>query len=262
MPDESAIAHQNLVDFGRFSATTNPDTEVLDEHDLLAVAGAVDFPAFRQAVPTTADAVADPADWAGRAEDFLLSRGKTGIVFARVGIDDALADVLLGRGFVEWSTSPEMVCTALAPPTERGLPDGFTVRLARSADDIAAYAAVAANAFTALGFVEEPTRAWLDRPDVLLAPQVVIAVGEREGRIAAGAMVVLFDGGRAYTAWVATLELVRGSGLGEAVTRRVTAEAFARGATMVSLEASPFGAPIYRRMGYRDLYDYRMLIKL
>ena len=77
----------------------------------------------------------------------------------------------------------------------------------------------------------------------------------------AGALVLLV-GGHGYVGWVSTLAEGRGHGLGDAVTRRVTNEAFARGAGTVTLEASPFGEAIYRRMGYRDLYRYRMLIKL
>jgi hypothetical protein len=46
------------------------------------------------------------------------------------------------------------------------------------------------------------------------------------------------------------------------VTRRVTNEAFDRGAGIVSLEASHFGEHTYARIGYRELYRYAVLIKL
>jgi hypothetical protein len=61
--------------------------------------------------------------------------------------------------------------------------------------------------------------------------------------------------------WVGTVERARGSGLGEAVTRAVTNRAFDRGALVNTLQASPMGAPIYRRMGYETLYDYRGLVR-
>jgi len=42
----------------------------------------------------------------------------------------------------------------------------------------------------------------------------------------------------------------------------VTNEAFRRGADLVTLEASSFGEHTYARMGYREIYRYRMLIRL
>ena len=45
------------------------------------------------------------------------------------------------------------------------------------------------------------------------------------------------------------------------MTRRVTNEAFDRGGSLVTLEASPFGESTYARMGYRELYRYATLIK-
>ena len=42
----------------------------------------------------------------------------------------------------------------------------------------------------------------------------------------------------------------------------MTNEAFARGAELVTLEASHFGENTYARMGYRELYRYRILIKV
>ena len=62
--------------------------------------------------------------------------------------------------------------------------------------------------------------------------------------------------------WVACLDDARGKGLGDVVTRRVTNEAFDRGASLVTLEASHFGEHTYARMGYRELYRYAVLIKL
>ena len=62
--------------------------------------------------------------------------------------------------------------------------------------------------------------------------------------------------------WVACADAARGRGLGDTVTRAVTNEAFARGANLVTLEASHFGEHTYTRMGYRELYRYRMLLRL
>ena len=46
------------------------------------------------------------------------------------------------------------------------------------------------------------------------------------------------------------------------MTRLVTNEGFARGARLLTLEASPYGRNTYDRMGYQTLYDYRLLIQV
>jgi len=109
----------------------------------------------------------------------------------------------------------------------------------------------------------EVTAKSIDNPDVMLGPDVAIALADVNGEPVAGACVVMVgDQPEGYVGWVACLDKARGNGLGDTVTRRVTNEGFARGANIVTLEASQFGEHTYARMGYRELYRYRLLIKL
>ena len=62
--------------------------------------------------------------------------------------------------------------------------------------------------------------------------------------------------GVASVQWVGTIPTARGNGLGALVTTVVTNLAFDRGATSCTLQASPMGAPVYRRLGYETLYEY------
>ena len=87
---------------------------------------------------------------------------------------------------------------------------------------------MAGKAFVDLMLPEEPTRQLLDNPDRLLADDVVVAVGELDGAIVAGAFAKLTAGGTSgYVSFVSTLTEARGRSMGDAVTRRVTREAFA-----------------------------------
>jgi hypothetical protein len=56
--------------------------------------------------------------------------------------------------------------------------------------------------------------------------------------------------------WVGTVPAARQSGLGALVTTVVTNLAFARGASSVTLQASPMGAPVYVALGYETLYNF------
>jgi hypothetical protein len=66
--------------------------------------------------------------------------------------------------------------------------------------------------------------------------------------------MTLLSHGIAGVYWVATLESVRGQGLADLVTRVVTNRGFELGAAVNTLQASPMGESIYRRMGYEELY--------
>jgi GNAT superfamily N-acetyltransferase len=251
-------AHTNLVEFVRFLAELDGNATVVDELGLLAIRGSTDFPTSRVAI-RQGDPL-PPAAFADRVHDVLLRDGHTACVYVRSD-DRALHDELTGRGFAEYSTSPEMVCEQRLDPAAP--PDGVVVRLAETPADVHDYAVIAGHAFRHLQLPEEITRSAVDNPAVMLEPRVAIALADVDGRPVAGACSVLFgDEPNGYVGWVACLDDARGRGLGDVVTRRVTNEAFDRGAAIVTLEASHFGEHTYARMGYRELYRYAVLIKL
>jgi ribosomal protein S18 acetylase RimI-like enzyme len=254
-----ARAHHNLCDFTRFTARLDRGGRVFDERGVVALIGSADWPSSRTAVRS--DHAVAPSEWVGTVQAVFDAHGKTGCVFARVGVDDDLRDELVARGFTEWAQTPEMVCDRVLPP--RDPPPGVTVRLAESAADVSAYAEIAGRAFAHLSIPEQMTRDAIDNPDVLLRPDCAIALAELDGTLVAGALVVLLgDDPAGYVGWVACVDEARGRGLGDVVTRAVTNEAFARGAPLVTLEASEFGEHTYARMGYREVYRYRVLIRV
>jgi ribosomal protein S18 acetylase RimI-like enzyme len=258
MTSEAERAHRNYADYVRWAARLDDEAALLDEDGVLALAMSTDWPDARLAMVTEADTA--PKEWAARADGFLAERGRTAAGFVRIGTDDAHRAALETRGYRALEESPEMLCAAPLPARDPA--PGVTVRLAADAGDIATYADVAARAFADIGLLEDPTRTMLDRPDVLLADDVVVSVAESEGDIVAGALAVLLDNGAAYVSYVSVLAEARGRALGDTVTRRVTNEAFNRGAREVTLEASVYGEGTYRRMGYRELYRYQIMVKV
>ena len=252
-------AHGNFCDYARWLARLHADAELLDEAGVVALAGPTDFPTARMALRS--DRSLPPGKWADVVDPFFTERGKFASVYARVGLDDDLTEELLARGYREWSTSPEMVCDHALGDREPAA--GVTVRLASSPADISAYARIAAEAFGHLHVPEAAALDGVDHPEAMLAEDNVVALTEIDGTPVAGAQAVLFaDRAGAYVSWVSCRDAARGRGLGDTVTRVVTNVAFARGATLVSLEASQYGEHTYARMGYREVYRYRMLIKV
>ncbi len=257
-------AHRNLCDYLRWNVRLHAGTVTLDESGIVAVAGKTDFPTARTAVRS--DRTLAAARWVDIVDGFFSAHGKMACVYARQEVDDDITDRLLACGFREWATTPEMVCDHELDP--RDPPAGVTVRFADSPADISAYATIAAEAFAHLGIPEAAALDGVDHPDVLLADDCAVALAEIDGWPVAGAQVVLVGGDlhgddvAGYVAWVSCADAARGRGLGDTVTRAVTNEAFRRGADFVSLEASQFGEHTYARMGYHELYRYRMLIRV
>jgi ribosomal protein S18 acetylase RimI-like enzyme len=252
-------AHQNFCDYMRWNGRLDAGAATLDDSGILAVRGTTDFPTSRTAIRSDRSLPAE--EWVDAVDAFLAHGGKTACVNARIGVDDDITDRLLERGFHEWSTTPEMVCEHALDP--RDPPAGVSVRFADSPADISAYARIVAEAFAHLMLPEDVARDAVDHPKEFLTEQSVVALAEIDGAPVAGAQAVFFGGGEiAYVSWVACTDAARGRGLGDTVTRAVTNAAFERGADLVTLEASHFGEHTYERMGYRELYRYRMLIRL
>jgi ribosomal protein S18 acetylase RimI-like enzyme len=252
-----ARAHSNLCGWVRFLARLDRG-ELLDEGGIVAARGARDFPGSRYALrsedPGTADAYGNSID------EFLLAHGQTACAMLRVGADDDLSAPLQARGFREFANEPQMVCENA--PGDREPAPGVTVRIASTPVDALAYARIAGEAFAHLSIPADYTEITLDNPEVMLGSDVVIALADVDGEPVAGACVVMVgERPEGYVAWVSCADKARGRGLGDTVTRRVTNEAFARGADIVSLEASPYGEHTYARMGYREVTRYRLLIK-
>jgi hypothetical protein len=61
--------------------------------------------------------------------------------------------------------------------------------------------------------------------------------------------------------WVGTVAQARHLSLGQIVTEWATNNAFDRGATAVTLQASPMGEPLYARLGYETQYHYREYVR-
>jgi len=257
--DVAARAHRNFCNWTRWTGSFDADSAILDESGIIAIAGPIDFPSSRAAVRS--DQSISAAQWSDDVDAFFTGRGKTACVHTRIGIDDDLTEQLLERGYREWTTTPEMVCEH--QPEPRDPPAGIVVRFASSPADITAYANIAAEAFAHLHLPRDACVDAVDRPGPYLADNSVVALAELDGVPVAGAHVLLFDRDESgYVAWVSCSDAARGRGLGDTVTRAVTREAFARGANLVTLEASQFGEHTYARMGYREIYRYRMLLRI
>ncbi|HXY26867.1 MAG TPA: GNAT family N-acetyltransferase, partial [Acidimicrobiales bacterium] len=99
------------------------------------------------------------------------------------------------------------------------------------------------------------------RPEAVLGdPSAHIVLATRGDEAVATAMAYESDG-VASLQWVGTIPAARGVGLGALVTVVATNLAFGRGASSCTLQASPMGEPVYRRLGYESLYRWAEYVR-
>lgn len=250
-PALERLVHLDLAEFGRQTARWSGDRgEIHESGGVLRIASGTRFPVICNGA-LRLDRRADAATLVDDAVGWFDARGRGFSVWTQPGDDDLVA-VLTERGFHGTPPgAPEMVCDApIDPPS----PDA-DLRWVRDEQGVHDFIAVNSDAYSTYGMPREILREIVVDLGAFLAPHLHHVVAYVEGEPAAAALVQLTHG-IAGVYWVGTTEAARGRGLGEAVTRAVTNRAFERGARAVSLQASAMGEPIYRRIGYRELFRY------
>ena len=193
----------------------------------------------------------DASGLISRARDFFAQRRRGFVAYCWPG-DPALERAASAAGMsVVLESYPEMVCRAPVPP----LPG--EVRQVRTAADAELYWTICEGAYPSLGFPPGVFRDAFD-PQLLLEPESWACIGFDDGKaLACASLYVVDDVG--FIGWVGSLPEARGRGLAAACTVAATNRAFAQGLELASLQASSMGAPLYPRLGYEPVYDYRLL---
>jgi ribosomal protein S18 acetylase RimI-like enzyme len=254
--DDATRGHLNLTEFTREDARWQSPHEIVERDGILLVAGASDFLAFNNGVRRVDDRVPG-ADVVAAAHEFFGPRRRGFSAWTRtLPVDDDLAAATDDAGLAVFGDgAPQMICRAPVP--ERDLPAGVVLRVVASEADVADFARINGQAYTVYGAPADATASHFGGPNALASPDVHAVLADLDG-VPVGAALALFSHGIAGVYWVAVLETARGRGVATAVMTEITNHAFARGAGSVQLQASPMGEPVYRRLGYEELYRYRL----
>jgi len=191
-----------------------------------------------------------------RARSVFFEQGRGFVVYTWPG-DPELERAALAAGMSPvLDRYPEMVCRS---PLEE-LPGD--VRTVAGTEDAAAYWRICDEAYPSIGFSPGLFTGTFPAELLLDASQVWACVAFQDDEPAACASLWLASGEDSpvgFIGWVGALPQARGRGLAAACTVAATNKGFELGAGIVSLQASPMGEAIYRRLGYEELYAYRLL---
>ncbi len=258
---QAALGHRNLIAYNR-AVTRWGSRGALEEGDgAVLCAGGTWIPVVANGAYRTDDAL-DGAELVARADAFFggLSRGFS-IKVRDTGEDDDMRRACEAAGMESFGTPvPEMIRYGPIPGPATAI-DGIALRMVDDEAGVRDFIAVNAQAYATYGMPAEVLSDLFDEGTRLVEdPDAHIVVASRAGEPIATAMTYESEG-VASLQWVGTVPTARTTGLGALVTIRATNLAFEHGASSCTLQASPMGAPLYRRLGYETIYHYEEFVR-
>jgi hypothetical protein len=250
-------AHLNLVDSSRQFFELDPEAAVEAEPGWLFGAGSATHPVISNAAFRRDDNIS-AEDFVARAREFFAARDRGFSIWSRAGqaADEDLVAAAEAAGFQAVFEMPEMLLGGKLAAEQ--MPAGAELRRLSTEDEAPGFWEVAKAAYASNGFPPEVFAGYTNHSG-LLVDNVAAFVIYLDGEPASIAMTIVSDG-VAGIYWVGSLERARGMGLGRAVTVAATNAGFALGGEIASLQASPMGKPIYTKLGYETVFDYRLLM--
>lgn len=248
------LADANLLAALREHARWQEPCTIAEEDGVLLMAGANAFPGVFRNCVARVDARLPPQQVLQQAQDFFAPRGRGYTVLARASRDQDLIDALSAAGMVPVADSPCMLIEE--PVMALSLPAGLRIERMTQPHHVLDAVQINAEAYEALKLPAAETRLFFGRPQEVLTSRVIGFVAYRD-EVPVSTALTLLSGEGAGVYWVGTAAAARRSGLGELCTRLATNAGFASGARVVTLQASPYGEPIYQRLGYRT-YDRQL----
>jgi GNAT superfamily N-acetyltransferase len=243
----------------RFRSTAEADgTQIIEQAGGLLWASESDYPLlFNGVLRLDEDEPADHLMDAALSFFGGLERGFTVYVRDCDGVDGELERAAREARFdLVMAHFPVMVRRRPLPaPT---LPPGIELERVRDARGASDYNDVVRASYPDIGL---PLEAFGDGIPLghMTLPNTSAFVAYRDEEPVSVAISIVTDV-FAGIEWVGTVRSARGVGLGAALTAAAANAGFERGARVAWLEASEMGVPMYRRMGFEDLFAYKLYV--
>lgn len=199
-----------------------------------------------------------PAAIAAATHREFAARGVPYSVWTRRHADRELSAALEADGWGRALAAPAMVC-ATGELVRPAVPRELRLEWVRTERDRAAYREVMEAAWGVYGIDRAAIGPFFGRLEALAGPAVRAVLGWVGSEAVAGAILYCLHG-VAGIGWVGTLPSASRRGYGASVTWRAVAAGLERGMRFASLQASPLGEPVYRRLGFRTVSSYDVFV--
>jgi ribosomal protein S18 acetylase RimI-like enzyme len=252
--DLLSLLDANLAESNRTFSRFYPPSIVLEQEDVVYAASGTRFPGgpFNSVIAVGREGP-EPSRLFDTARAFYEQIPRGFSIYARGHLDGALVEACERSGFVRIGNPPGMVLGE--PVVERELGASVVIREVTSEEQAKDFVEVVAGAYLSIGMPPEVTHKVFSMPSRWLLPHLYYSVLYDHQEPVSAAML-LFSHGIAGVYWVGTLPASRGRGHADAIMRHVSRVGFARGGRAVILQATPFGEPVYLRLGYREVTRY------
>lgn len=247
------LADLNLAESIREMARWNAMGEILEQDDLVLTNGAGRSPVTHNAIYLNNQINRPDANTFTLIRSFYRERKSGFSIYIRKHADSELESMCVRNKMLLISDAPGMMMDKPFPYEK--LPDTIKIRQAADLSGVADFASVAIQSYQSLGLPPEVGSEIFASPERLLKPSNHIIVAYDKDQPVSAAMLI-FSNAIAGIYWVGTVTGARGRGLAGACVRAITNEAFRTGAPLVILQASKFGEPLYRRMGFKEFTRY------
>lgn len=235
-------------------AERTPGGRVLRQDGLLLVIGTDPSPLIVNTIMTVGDDVTPEA--VARAVDVYRAVGHVPSLMTRDHRDAALTEALPGLGWRLLLSLPGMVLDERPPRAE--VPAGVAIHQVRTDEDRDRWIEGNLDGFAEDESERSALRSAFQSLESLTG-DVRAVWAEADGRGVASSMGQLDpETGIAIVGWVGTDRAYRRRGIGRAVTLANIHELFDAGASMIGLQASPMGLPVYEKLGFRTISRYRI----
>jgi hypothetical protein len=247
------LSDLNLAESIREMARWNASNEIYECNDLLLTRGADESPIVNVAIRLDLEKKNPGSEFFRRVKSYYSNYRAGFSIHLRNHGDVDLEAECRSDGMHLIASPPGMMISERIP--EKQLPSGIGLAVVEKKAMAEEFAAVAIESYKSLGMPEKAGKIIFQSPERCIRPYnhiVVAYIGKKPVSCA----MAIFSHMIAGVYWVGTIPEARNRGLAEVCTRACTNEAFQRGARFVVLQASKFGEPIYRRMGFRETTGY------
>jgi hypothetical protein len=259
-PTELELAHHTLIAFDRALSHWGSRGALEEGSGAVLCASGTWIPVVANSA-FRSDGSLSGATLIARADTFFagLARGFT-VKVRDSGEDDDLRRACEVAGLESFGDAvPEMICRTPIP--EPHPIDGVIMRMVDDDEGVRDFVTVNAEAYATYGMPADVLSDLFDETARVLADAAAtIVVAHRGDEPIATAMAYESDG-VASLQWVGTVPAARTAGLGALVTVAATNLTFEHGASSCSLQASPMGESVYRRLGYETVYHYAEYVR-
>jgi GNAT superfamily N-acetyltransferase len=247
MTDVERLSNDNYLESFRAHAAFQNPCDWRERDGILLVAGASNFPGGYWNSAARSDLAVKPRTLWDAAREFFAPKQRMYSFPVIEKQDRDLEEFLLGKSYEVRFEIPVMSVTAPLPAREA--PSGIRIETISTPQHVSDFVEISVVSYALLGLPEVHTRALFTRPEKLLEENIAGVIAYRgEEPLATG--FALMSGACAGIYWIGTRPNAQRLGLGALCTTLITNAAFERGMKVVTLQATKFGEPVYRRLGF------------